>query len=255
MKDKENIDKELSEIIAKSKKIDTELISKEVLTWIINNVEMFVDSTVKTFKLDLIIDDKSTMNETKKLQNLYRQIPDDEKLVNNKKLQEKVMEIRETLDEITQKVYECMTQQKEMLDQLFKRMIFFYEKVVPSSENKKRAHEIDEELKNLIFNKDSCKNEEEKKKIQKKIVEKVKEGESLVKFDEMEGTVSILRFEYESFDVSVSINQGMSNVNEETGEIEESKNKKTIKSYNIPESLTVWLQISNKIKQKPTVMF
>jgi len=252
---KEDLLKKIDEIIEKSKKIDPKTIAIEVLTWLNTNVEMFIENTTKSFKLDLIIDDDSKMPEAKKLQDLYREIPDDEEAKKFPDILEKLGETRGILDQITSQAYDMMTKQEEKLEGLFKRMIFYYEKIVPNPENKKKAKLIDEKLKNLILSKDQCKNDQEKQEIQKKITETIKEGEALIKYDELDGTVSILKFEYEAFDVAVSINKGMSNINEESGEIEEDQNKKTIKSYVIPESFTIWIQLSTKIKQRPTNLF
>lgn len=234
----------IEDIIEDSKTINPEKISTEVLTWIIGNVENFIDNQNKIFKLDLVLDNIKEMEETKKLQDLYRAIDDDKDL-------EKVEKTRRLLDGITLKAFNHIKGSKDLLNVLFERMVFYYGRVIPNPENKKRALAIDEELKALFRQKEKV-SDEEKDKIQEKIVEKIKEGESLVKFTELEGSASITNFDYEAFQIGVQITEG-SNPNEEAEE--KPKEKKVIKRYNVPEGFTCWVEISFKYRQRPTNMF
>lgn len=236
----------IEEIIEDSKTIVAEKIGLEVLTWVITNVENFIDNQNKMFKLDLVVDKSKGMEETKRLQDLYRAIPEDEE--NNEKELERAEKCRRSLDEITTKAFEHIKGSKELLKVLFERMVFYYETVVPNPENKKRALAIDEELKNLFRQKEENKTEEGKAKIQGEIVEKIKEGEKLVKFTELEGIASIANFDYEAFNVGVRISEGQNKDGT-------NKERKTLKQYNIEEGFTVWVEISFKHKQRPTVMF
>jgi len=236
----------LNDIIEDAKTINTEKISLEVLTWIITNVENFIDNQNKIFKLDLVLDNAKGTEETKRLQDLYRAIPDDDEKDEIKL--EKYQECRRMLDGITKTAFEHMKGSKELLDKLYERMIFYYERVIPNPDNKRRALAIDEELKELFRLKERA-NEEDKKWIQDKITETIKEGEKLVKFTELEGSVSITNFDYEAFSVGMQIREGQ-NPNET-----EHKEKKVLKSYNIPEGFTIWVEMNFKNKMRPTVMF
>lgn len=113
----------IKEIMAEASDISVEKIAEEVLTWVTNNVEYFIDNKVKAFKLDLIVDSQ-LMSETKKLQDLYQAIPEE-----NKKNTKEISLCKKTLDKTTEKIYEKMRKMKTHLEQLFKRMIFYYEVV------------------------------------------------------------------------------------------------------------------------------
>ena len=239
----------IEDILNDSKTIDPKKIAQEVIKWTINNVPNFIDNQTKIFKLDLVIDDNITENglaETKRLQDLYKAIPEDEELKEEES--DKAEKCRRKLDLVTLEAYNIMKDSKELLKELFKSMIFYYEKVIPSAENKKRAFEIDKKLKELINQKEEEKSEEVKKKIQEKIVEAVKEGESLIKFEEFEGAVGITRFEYESFEVKVQVKRVAK-------ESEKREDREVVKEYNIPEGFILWLEINYRHKKKLTSMF
>jgi hypothetical protein len=247
----------MDEILNDAKNINVKASSNEILTWIINNVENFMDNHMHTFKLDLVLESSENMLEIKKLQDLYRALPDDKDLFvhgttqevfdhheeeyakKNKEL-EKYQECRIILDGLTKNILGEMKDSKDLLEQLYKRMSFYYEKIIPSDENRQVAERIDEELKQLIIKKQNS-NGKEKEEIQQAILEKVEEGQRLVKFQEVEGVVDIINFEYEPFSVNVDIN--------------ETKNDEKMKQYVIPEGFTCWVQISVKNKMKPLSMF
>jgi len=230
----------IRDILEDAKTINHEKVGTEVLNWVIANVENFIDNQNKIFKLDLVLDDVVGMEETKRLQDLYRAIDDD-----NEKDLEKATECRRTLDEITAKAFNYIKGCGDQLKKLYNRMIFYYEKVVPSPENKKTAIAIDEELKKLFKQKENA-SEKEKNEIQKKIVEKVQEGEKLVKFTQYEGSASITNFDYEAFNIGVRIQKAAK---------EDKENKEIVKEYNVQEGFTVWVEINYKHKIKPTNMF
>ena len=118
--------KELSNILTESEKLDSTKISNEILTWIIKNVEQFINNQTKVFKLDLILDNESEkvedMDEVKKLQDLYRAIP--EETENNV---DEIVVVRKKLDKIAEKASKKMSKNKDLLNDLFKRMAFYYE--------------------------------------------------------------------------------------------------------------------------------
>lgn len=242
----------LEDIIADSTKIKPEVIAAEILTWLITNVENYVDSSSKVFKLDLILDDSSNMPQTQILQDLYRAIPDDE----GKSEAEigKATECRRMLDKITEEAYNYITKADQVLEKLFQRIIFYYERIIPSPENRKRALEIDEELKVLLKTKESLNTQEEKDKIQAQIVEKVKEGKALVQFEELIGTVNISKLEYEAFSLGIKLKKKVEKENLDDI-IEEQEDENVLKSYVIPEGFTVWLELNYKQKLRPTGVF
>jgi hypothetical protein len=243
--------KSVSDILLESEKLNPQSISNEILDWVINNVESFIDSESKNFKLDIVLDSEESMLEAKKLQDLYRAIPDDPSDLEDEDdaddIIEKCQQCRSKLNSITQSVLELMRKDEERNDKLFQRMSFYQEKIILNPENKKRALEIDETLKNLIQRKEEIKDENERQKIQDKITACIQEGETLINFSKLEGKCSIISFEYEAFSVGVRMQDGSSVKNE--------KNKKVYKEYVIPEGFTIWIQIVSKVKQRPTTMF
>lgn len=238
----------IEELIAQAKKIDAKNIAKEVLTWLNGNVENFIDNTTKYYKIDLFVDNDS-LPETRKAQNIYKECGEISDFIISKLIKEykqekleKISECHMILDEVTKEAFKEMRASKEQMERLFKRMSFFYEKIIPNPEAKKRASEIDEELKALINEKERVQATEEKEKIQKEIVKKIDEGVALVKFTELEGAVDITKFEYEAFDVGV--------------QIKKNARSEIVKEYTVPESFIVWLEISHKLKMKrPIAMF
>ena len=236
------MNEKIETIINNSKSISPEKIGQEVLAWVISNVENFIDNQNKVFKLDLVVDEAEGMEESKKLNDLYKAIPDDEESC--EKTIDESEKCRRILDEITNKAFEYI-KNNVLLEKLFERMSFYYGRVIKSPENKARAIQIDKELKELFYKKENA-STEDKLEIQKQIVEKIQEGERLVKFSELDGVVSITKFEYDAFEVGVQIKDANN---------EEGFKRKILKEYVIPEGFTIWLEINFKNKQRPTSMF
>lgn len=230
----------LNDIILDSETIDVERVASEVLLWATNNVENFIDDNMKVFKLDLVLDASEGMQETKKLQDLYRSIPEDRAGMSNSELG-KTMECRTILNEITENVHRAMVRDEEAMNKLFERMIFYYEKIIPNPENKVKAFEIDAQIRELMSKKDKSKSEKTKAKIQEKILAKIDEGVKLLQFQKFDGKVTIPKFEYEAFDVGVQIKDPR------TGEVQ--------REYDINEGFTCWIELSYGIKKRPTAMF
>jgi hypothetical protein len=203
---------DITSIIEKSKTIDAQKAAKEVLTWVANNVEEFIDNQRKMFKLDLIIDAEDGAEETlpvvRALQNLYRSIPDDpvqcegkdglsfQSILDSlsqedKDLISEIQRCKDELDAISKEIYQSIKEEKDLLNSLFKRMSFYYE------------------------------------------IQGVSNGRLLI--EELEGSVDVIKFEYEDFPVSVKVtNSG--------GE--------DISKYVIQEGFTVWIEIAFQSKQK-----
>lgn len=230
----------VSNIIEESKTINPNLVSSEVLEWVTNNVENYIDDNMKVFKLDLVLDATEGMLETKRLQDLYRAIPDDSEKMSDLEL-EKLSSCRRILDEITEKVHYSMAHNEEAMNKLFERMIFYYEKIIPNPDNKKKAVEIDIQIKDLIDKKDKSNSEKVKEKIQKQILKKIDDGVKLLQFQKFEGKATIPKFEYESFDMDVMIR--------------DSQSKEITKQYHVPEGFSIWIELSYGIKKRQTAMF
>ncbi|MFA7219186.1 MAG: hypothetical protein WC119_01605 [Synergistaceae bacterium] len=205
----------IKEIYKDAETINVEVAAKEILTWTANNVEQFIDNQKRKFKLDLVIDAEEgaqeTFPETRKLQNLYRAIPEDSaSIVNPKDIQdvidnlseeeikemEDIQHCREALDEISENIWQSMKQNEELLEAIFKRMAFYYE------------------------------------------MKGINKGELLLQ--ELKGEVDIVKFEYESFPVQVHITDSA------LGDTE----REVVKDYVIPEGFTVWLEIAFKPKKQ-----
>jgi len=229
------------DILEDSKTIDATLIANEILEWLVKNVENYVDNETKLYKIYLTIDSEG-MSETKRLQDLYRAVPDEEDSGLSgpelREFMEKCSDCRRELDKATEKVFSIIQENREAEEKLFKRLVFFYEKLIPSSEGKKRALQIDIELKTLVEGKDDA-SDAEKKKIQRQIVDLLKEGENLIKYQELEGKLSVSKFEYEAFNVGVKLNSSVENM----------------KEYTIPEGFVIWLELVCKLKRRPVAMF
>lgn len=237
------MDNRIQSIISASESISSDKVGREVLVWVIANVENFIDNQTKIFKLDLIVDNVNEMQETKKLQDLYKSIPDKDEC--DESIIEESEKCRRILDNITNDAFEYIKTCNFLLIELFNRMSFYYGRIIKSPENKDRALKIDEELKELFYKKENA-SIEDKQEIQNQIVNKIKEGESLVRFSELEGIASITKFEYDAFEVGVKIKDANN---------EENQERKVLKEYVIPEGFSVWVEINFKNKQRPTSMF
>jgi hypothetical protein len=165
-----NYNKILQKINKDSKKIETKVMASEVLKWLIDNVESYVDNHVKMFKIDLIVDNVESMKTVKALQDLYRKLPTPEEEVeiqaakDGTAVLELIAETRTELDLVTKQAWEDMKGSKSDIEQLFKRLVFYYE------------------LKGF------------------------KDGKPLIQ--ELDGIIDIINFEYENFSVGVQIKQG-----------------------------------------------
>lgn len=207
--------------------VDPKKISEEVLEWVTDNVEGFLDNHMRIFKLDLVLDDETQeMQEVKKLQDLYRAIPhetvsasdidmeklqnadDDDEIFKLTEQEEKEVECRMELDKIAEAAYNCMCEDEERLNKLFERMIFYYE------------------------------------------VKCLKDGVPVIQ--EQQGVAKVLRFEYEGFNMGVKVIKGLDEVNKE--EIKKGE-RTTLKQYVVEEGFTVWVELAFKAKELPKTMF
>lgn len=107
-----------------SNEITCKVAAEEVLKWLITNVENYIDNYERTFNLNIIIDAKSVMPNMQLLQDLYKyasdQFPD-------KKDENKLAKCYTYLNKITMLIYDEITENKKLLDELFTRMVYYYE--------------------------------------------------------------------------------------------------------------------------------
>lgn len=215
IENKETLEEIQTSIETDLEKVDEKESAVEILQWLIENVEQYIDNQRKIFKIDLILDEKfESMPNTKLMQDLYRSIADLDPEVDISELcdwEQKITDeqretikysqkFREILNEKVKNIFESMKNENEKLDELFKRMIFYYE------------------LKG--FNK----------------------GEFII--EPMEGEVSIINFEYEAFPVNVEIKSPEQNENGD-----KTQDKAISKQYTIPEGFTVWIEIAYATKR------
>lgn len=240
----------VDKILRESESVDSEKIAKEVVEWVANNVENYIDDNMKVFKIDLVLDSTEGLTETKKLQDLYRAIPDDSEKMSKSEL-EKLVSCRRILDEITSRAHYVMVHDSDSLQKLFDRMIFYYEKIIPNPENKEKAFEIDAKIRELLAKKDKAKTDKAKEKIQKEIMAKIDEGVKLLQFQKFDGSAAIIKFEYEAFDMGVELSRPK---NPEQ-DVKTCSVREVIKKYSVPEGFTLWIELSYGIKKRPTTIF
>lgn len=199
----------VEDILNDVKTIDLKKISNEILQWTCDNVENFIDNQNKMFKIDFTIN-STDMPETKKLQDLYGAVPEDHQEDTTEaplNTMIDIMNCRAELNKITDLVFNDIVSNQEMLDKLYKKMIFYYEMVG------------------------------------------LKNGVPIIR--ELEGKVTIDKFEYEAFTVPVKLSRPEVR-NEEGDLITEAQ---TVREYVIPEGFTLWLTIHFQDVKKPTSIF
>ena len=122
--------KPVKQILEEVKKINAKKIAKEVIKWLTANVENYIDNHVRMFKLDLVLDSEKSMLETRKLQDLFRAIPDDPGDVSGAKKDELIQEAQEcrtVLNTAVEESHREIKTSKKALDKLFKRLVYYYE--------------------------------------------------------------------------------------------------------------------------------
>jgi len=258
--------KSVEEIIELSKSIDIEATSKEILTWIINNVEQFIDNQKRMFKLDLIIDAEDGATEslplTKKLQDLYRAVPEDDDKIDVKGVINPPLEFsEETLAEMNS---ESLQNGGELSEKAQKEIVGRMESVDDGSLlknlSKEQLAKMDElsECRNILDKVTSSifqlmkEDNELLKTLFKRMsyyyeMKGVSKGELLLQ--EVDGEVAILKFEYEAFTVKVNVGGTKVPVKQLDGTIVEKK-ASIAKSYEIPEGFSIWLEVAIKPKKK-----
>lgn len=211
----------LNNILEAAKSISPETIAKEILSWTADNVVYFIDNKAKRFKLDLIVDESKIdiFPETKKLQDLYRSLPDEKQMFGTdhdpdsdwtNKLSPEEEEILQLigdcmtgLDKTTELAFIEMNKAEDLLEKVYKKMAYFYE------------------------------------------VKGFKDGAFLLQ--DMNGAVKVLRFDYEAFSVPVVVTKTNTKKNED-GTIS-ADTKEIINTFVIPEGFSLWIEISVNARQ------
>ena len=137
----------IEEVQEASKQIDTDKVAEEIITWLNFNLENYIDNSAKMFKIpidDLDVEAKENqevpgarpelypkeclMTETKRLQSLYRGIPDDiEDGTDQEGFLDSCQACRTELDDIVKQAHAKMEEKKDLLEALYQRMVYYYE--------------------------------------------------------------------------------------------------------------------------------
>jgi hypothetical protein len=114
------------EIRSMAEEINPGDVAKEIMSWLIANVEQYIDNNEKIFRLYLAVDCKEKMPESMKLQELYMAIPPpkDDNDVNGAVEEAELLDI---LDDVCEEVHEVINTDEQGIKDLFKRLIFFFE--------------------------------------------------------------------------------------------------------------------------------
>lgn len=223
----------VEEILEQARDIDPSRIAEEILKWLDIDVENFIDNSARLFEipidnLDVQADDKEwpDMVHTKKLQDLYRAVPDEEDIINingitneeelSKAIQEfeanltdeqrekinSYVDCRRKLDTITEEALSEMKKKTDLLAKLAERMAYYYEGSA------------------------------------------IVKGEMLIQ--EMQGLIDVLSFVFDTFSMGVRLTESQG-FNEE--------GKQVTKEYVIPEGFIVCIELSYKPKKKPVSLF
>ena len=124
-------------LLEQSKNIDVKKAAEEILTWIINNVENYIDNKETVFSLYFPVDKikMQNMDHIFNLGSLYLKFEN-----------EKINEERECikfLDDMVELVKKEMVSDKDLLAKLFKKLIYYYEMIAFSIKTGPIIQEMD----------------------------------------------------------------------------------------------------------------
>lgn len=120
--------KSVKEILEIAKTIDRKKAAEEVIQWLTQNVENFIDNHEKIFRIDMVISNDvkdQELKQIKLLQDLFRAIPDDDASLSSSCLKESA-DCRVKLRNLTNEVHKEISK-SDKLKTLFERMKFYYE--------------------------------------------------------------------------------------------------------------------------------
>lgn len=109
----------MDEVIARSHEIDATKVSAEILDWLINNVDEYIDNSDTIHRIYFKPDVIAENTEAGKLQALFMGIPDTG--------HPKEMECIAALEAVVSKAKEAMDGDSDRLKRLFDKMVFFYD--------------------------------------------------------------------------------------------------------------------------------
>jgi hypothetical protein len=235
-------------ILERSEGVDVVEAAKELLRWLEANVEGYIDNKVKAFKLDLVIDSEDEdMQNLKLMQDLYRAIPDD-KLTEDKLKEiegteelDRLVACRAHLNQITDDIFRVArngSETRELRDELFKRLIYYYEIAGVTKEG------IILE-KQLTGNVDILQFEYEAFNVGVRIYKSNKQKE-VEEFLRQNRERSI-----EAGEIQEELEEVMENTENETNE----DGKELLNEYVIEEGFTVWIELAYKENSRPTSLF
>jgi hypothetical protein len=172
----------LEQIREGAEKIDAKIIAKEIMTWLTANVEDFIDNQETVYRVYLAIDASHDMPASLALQNLYVGIPEP-KNADDEAGMETEVQMLDLLDSVCADVHEALTADKEGIDALFKRLIFFYEMTGYSREEGPLVQEMRGNVSFTDFAFDPIPMTMQVKQT----VAEVQDGEAVVKMETVEG--------------------------------------------------------------------
>jgi len=207
--------KPLEEITKLSENVDTKKAAEEIVEWLKSNVAHYIDNKEKEFRIDLVIEENSSenMENVKLLQDLYRAIPDDDEYVDADKI-EALMAAGSLADVMEDEDFKKLVACREVLDNLTFEIHDFM----------REPEKLTELYDAMIYYYEMI---------------GINEGQPLLK--ELAGEVDVIEFEYESFNIGVSVVSGVVNTSDETASAQD---KKVVSQYTVPEGFTILLEIA-----------
>jgi hypothetical protein len=123
-----------NEIMTRSKDVDPKAVAGEIISWLSDNVENYVDNHRTVYRLYLTVGTANSMPATGLLQLLYMSIPTAKDGADSA-TREAEGRCLDVLDDITAKVKECIMYDKEGLKGLYDRLIYYFEMTGFSSQS------------------------------------------------------------------------------------------------------------------------
>ena len=211
------------EIQEMAKSIDVSKAAKEMLTWLTDNVDNYIDNKETVFSLYFPVDKKNldTMDQIFNLGSLYQKIEKDEdnwdavlkkSKAFNKEKAEQERECIKKLDAVVELIKNEMAGNKDLLEKLFKKLIYYYEMTGFS----------------------------------------IKSGPVI---QDMEGYVTVNKFFYEPIGMDLTVTKRYQRKNAD-GTLEMTDKKpEIVKKEHIPEGFVVEIELKKWQKQKIVSMF
>ena len=109
----------MDEIIELSTKVDVKRVGEEILDWLIANVEEYVDNAETIYRIYFKPEVISGYAEAGKLQKLYQDIPETG--------HQKEVDCIDKLHEVVERVKQAILADKDRMQKLFERLVFFYD--------------------------------------------------------------------------------------------------------------------------------